>query len=405
MVSASKYPRFVTLIFGAMFIYLVAVLFHLPTLFFMSAALIVAPVVSYLLAAGGLRGIEAERRLPARLWPDERIEVELRLCNHNWLPKCLLRVDEQLPDGLEGDPEDPPGCVVPMLWGEVFIHRYPLTARYRGRYRLAPPVTTAVDTFDLFRARREVGPANEVIVYPRRVPLKSHELSAPNLAGAVRRQRPTASGTDFRATREYQPGDDLRRVHWRSTARRGKPIVMEFEEPATTDLFVILDVSDAARVGVGKQNTFETAVTVAASVIEHELEHDNTVGLLLDSKPAVHFPLTRERHDLLRFMEALAVVEPDPSVSFAATLGRAAEIVPSSAVVLAITCCATAPVLAALGQLMKRRSVALAWVDPSGYAGGDGAGGGEFLAQTKALGVSVFRIEGDEIAAGLARPL
>ena len=79
MTAAARSPRLATLMFGALFIYLVAVLFHLPVLFFMSAALVLAPLASYWLAAGGLSQIRAERRLPSRLWPDERVEVELRL--------------------------------------------------------------------------------------------------------------------------------------------------------------------------------------------------------------------------------------------------------------------------------------------------------------------------------------
>ena len=403
MVAASRSPRFATLMFGALFIYVVGMMFGMPTLFFMSAALAIVPAVSYALAAVGLRDIEAERRLSSRLWPDERVEVELRLINHNWLPKCLLHIDEDLPAGLTGDPADPPGCVIPMLWGDTYCHRYPLIANQRGRYVLPPVVTTAVDTFDLFRARRRTGPANEIVVYPRRVPLNNHVLHAPALDGLIQRHRPLATGTDFRATREYLPGDDLRRVHWRSTARRGKPIVVEFEEPASTDLFVVLDTSGEGVQGDAADNSFETGVTLVASLVEHELERSNAIGLLLDTDPPCHLPLTRERHDRLRFFEALAVVATGPGRPFAATVQAAAELVPSSAVVLLVTASTSPALHGAVAHLVRHHAVALAWLDPAGYPGVDGADGGAFLSGLRPLGVAPFRIIRDDLAGSLAR--
>ncbi|NUQ00449.1 MAG: DUF58 domain-containing protein [Armatimonadetes bacterium] len=404
MLSVSRSPRFTTLLFGALFIYFVAVLFSLPSLFFMAAALVIAPAVSYLLAALGLREIRGERRIPSRLWPDEKVEVEIRLENRALLPKCLLRIDEDLPDGLGGDEASPPGCVVPMLWGDLTTCGYPLIARYRGRYRLAPLVATAVDTFDLFRARRQIGPSNEIVVYPRRVPLSIHALHAPTLDGMIRRSRPVASGVDFRGTREYQPGDDLRRIHWRSTARRGRPIVVEFEEPATTDLFIVLDVSPTAAQGEGRENTFETAVTVAASVIEYELEHGNAVGLYLDGPEPTHLALTRERHELLRFLEALALVEADAPRPLAETIARAGELVPHTAVVFLVSTDASAATAAAVTELTRQHAVAYGWIDPWGHPGAPESDAAGFLARLKSAGVAVFAIRRDDIAAGLTQP-
>ncbi len=403
MLASARSPRFTTLMFGALFIYFVAVLFQLPMLFFMTSALLVVPMVSYLLAAAGLRHVAAERRLPARLWPDERTRVELRVRNHAWLPKCLLRVDEELPDGLAGDPLDPPGCVVPMLWDEPFVHRYPIIARHRGRYLIPPVAVTALDTFDLFRARRQVGPGNEVVVYPRCVPVNTHELHAPNLDGTYHRSRPIASGTDFRATREYQPGDDLRRVHWRSTARRNHPIVVEFEEPTTTELFLVLDVGVDNVLGTGRDNTLETGITLAASVVSDELEHGNAVGLWIGTPSPVRFPLTRERHDLLRFLEALAVVEPAPQ-PFAATVAQVAELAPSTAVTVLVSSSLDQVLVGSVALLARRRAAAYVWLDPTGYPGAAERSGDGFLSELKRLGVVTFRVRREGIAAGLAQP-
>lgn len=407
MLASRRHFRFVTLMCGAVFIYAVALIFSLPALYFFCACLLVLPAVSYCLAAFGLGRIKGERRLPARLWPGDKVDVELRLQLESFFPKCLLRIDEQLPVGLAGDPRQPPGCVVPMLWGDTHVYRYPLTAVHRGRYRLPALRCTALDTFDLFAASREVGPADELLVYPATVPLRDHALHSPTLVGQIRRRRPSSDGTDFRATREYRPGDELRRIHWRSTARRGTPIVMEFEEPASLDMFVILDASTGSLVGEGKVTNFETGVTLAASIVEHELDRGNAVGLLCQSEQRLHLPLTDERHRLLEFFEALALVEADCPEPFARTLAGALDDVPSGVEVLIISGSEDTALVASVQRLLQRQHpVALAWLDPRGYPGIENGAAGEALLQAvKSVGGLPFRVRRGRIAAGLAEPL
>ncbi len=406
MTSTSRSPRFATLVFGALFIYLVAVLFHLPNLFYMTSALVVAPGISVLLAKLGLRQVIAERRLPSRLWPDERVEVELRLENTSLFPKCLLRVDEELPPGLEGDPRDPPGAVVPILWGDPAVHRYPITARRRGRYMLPPVMTTALDTFALYHAKSQQGAGNEVVVYPRRVPLHAHGLHGPSFDGVIRRRRPIASGTDFRGTREYLPGDDLRRVHWRSTARRNKPIVLEFEEPATLDMVLVLDLDPGPVYGAPGDDTFETGVTLAASLIEHELEHGNAVSLVMDRDDAGELRLTRERHDLLRFFERLALAAPKAGTDFAALVRQVATSAPSQAVLLLLSGRLDERFLDELRRIAQDRPVSYAWLDPASYPeGGVAVDPTSFLERAKVSGASCFRIRREAIGEGVVRPV
>ncbi|MBI2299543.1 MAG: DUF58 domain-containing protein [Armatimonadetes bacterium] len=406
MMASARYPRVTVLVFGFMFIYIVAALFHLPALFYMAAALAVAPVVSYGVARAGLHRVRAERRIPPRLWPGESVEVEVRVYNQALLPKCLLRVDERLPAGLEGDKAEPPGCVVPMLWGEPFVHVYRLVPRKRGRYALPPVRVTAVDALDLTRAVVPSGPADETLVYPQVIPLKDVTIHQATRRGRRRRQRSLTDGTDFRSTREYVPGDDLRRVHWPSTARRGEPIVVEFEEHAVGDLLVVLDTSAAGRTGGAIDNTFETAVTLAASVIAHELERSHAVGLFMDGPLPAYLPLTRERSDLLAFLELLATVEADGARPFMAGIGAAEAVVPPGTEVLLVSGSLDPAIpFAVSGLLAGVQDVSYAFVDPSAYASNGAAAVGPFVDRLQGTGAVVYRIRPGQIERGLREPL
>jgi uncharacterized protein (DUF58 family) len=94
------------------------------------------------------------------------------------------------------------------------------------------------------------------------------------------------SGEDDIATREYREGDDLRRVHWRSTAKRGELMVRREEQPRQMRATVLLDTRGRGHRGDGPASSFEWAVSAAASVAVHFAEAKHGVRMILDGRPA-----------------------------------------------------------------------------------------------------------------------
>jgi uncharacterized protein (DUF58 family) len=93
-----------------------------------------------------------------------------------------------------------------------------------------------------------------------------------------------ASGEDDIATREYRYGDDLRRVHWRSTARRGELMVRRDEQPRQMRATVVLDARAVGHRGDGPASSFEWAVSAAASVAVHLSGQRYGLRLLADGR-------------------------------------------------------------------------------------------------------------------------
>ena len=119
--------------------------------------------------------------------------------------------------------------------------RYALAAVPRGRYRIE---TAAIveDAFGLERSERPLAEAGALIVYPRLTELERLFSETGEHARDGRRlllQRP--SGFDLHSVRDYVEGDSLRKVHWRSTARRGQLMVKELEDSPRDDVAVVLD--------------------------------------------------------------------------------------------------------------------------------------------------------------------
>jgi uncharacterized protein (DUF58 family) len=164
---------------------------------------------------------------------------------------------------------------------------------------------TVSDPFGLASRTRRVLPTEEVIVYPR-----VHDvLPLPEFAGseldrdeARAHARLDASG-EFLTLREYAPGDDLRRVHWRSTARRDRLMMRQNEARRRSPVLVMLDVRPNAH----DRASFERAVEACASVSTALERAGRPWELMLSTGVIVGAP---GRRHLVSVMDELAIVQP-----------------------------------------------------------------------------------------------
>jgi uncharacterized protein (DUF58 family) len=144
-------------------------------------------------------------------------------------------------------------------------------------FRVGPLQASVADPFGLASATREIAPATELTVFPRIEMVTALPLTTGHdpRAGAG---HPTfvGSGDEFFALREYEVGDDLRRVHWPSTARRDELMIRQHEMPWQGRATVLLDV----RAGGHTEETLEKAISAAASLLTASWHRDSQVRLL-----------------------------------------------------------------------------------------------------------------------------
>lgn len=154
------------------------------------------------------------------------------------------------------------------------IYRLP-TAK-RGVYPVGPLVVERVDAFGLARREKHFGDEETLWVHPRRHRLRAH-LPTPqrSLEGPTTDIAPRGTIT-FHALREYVAGDDLRHVHWRSSARLGQLMVRQYIDTSLPDVTVVLDT----RLSAMDEDQFERAAEIAASVLSSWAIHDFPARLL-----------------------------------------------------------------------------------------------------------------------------
>ncbi|MER8031453.1 DUF58 domain-containing protein [Streptomyces bauhiniae] len=225
--------------------------------------------------------VTAERGLaPARVPATGEARVRLRVDNVSRLPTGLLMLQDRVPYVLGPRPRFVLDRVEPGGHREV---SYRVRSDLRGRYRLGPLQVRLSDPFGMCELTRSFSAYDTLTVLPRVEPLPPVRFGGEALGHGDGRQRSLAlAGEDDLIPRGYRHGDDLRRVHWRSTARHGELMVRREEQPQRSRCTVLLDTRAVAYEGAGPGSAFEWAVSGAASVVAHLLERGFSVRLLTD---------------------------------------------------------------------------------------------------------------------------
>lgn len=251
--------------------------FGLTALTSVGVLLVLLPVAAGLLAMRRPE-IEITRSvLPRRVAVDAPADVTLELHNLGERTTPVVRAEENLAYALG----DRPRMILPrMRPGETVGLTYRVRSHVRGRHQLGPLTVRLVDPFGLAeRAGVHPGTA-EITVLPRVEPLSPTQEHRTGSGGDTSlSRRISLAGELDPSVREYRHGDDLRRIHWPSTARTGDMMVRQDEEPGHRRALVVVDDRRDAHAGTGAAGSFEWAVSAAASVVSRLFVEQHEVHL------------------------------------------------------------------------------------------------------------------------------
>ena len=275
--------------------------------------------------------------------------------------------------------------------GRRFAGGYELRAVPRGRYAFQTVKLTIEDPFALAHADLEQGEPQALVVYPRLVRLDRLFSEGGAHAQDGRRlllRRPT--GYELHSVREYVEGESLRKVHWRSTARRGQLMVKELEDAPRDEVAVLLD-GHAPR-----GELFEVAVRAAGSVLQAHFRHGRRCALVVNSTARESQAVTNES-DWRRALEILAGAEADARTPAFALLQSDGGVAARSLELVVVTSQVEPALVDRLVQrVLSRRGVSLVYVQA------DAQPEPQLLRlQTVGIPVAVVRPGGD-LAASLA---
>src|SRR5689334_1496299 len=234
--------------------------------------------------------------------------VTLTLANEGLAPNGVLRLEDQVPYVLGTRPRF---VVEGIRHGWRHSVTYQVRSDVRGRFEIGPMTVRVSDPFGLVELGRTFRTTVPLIVTPRTIPLPHIPLGGAWTGSGDNRPRAFATGSAEDVTvREYRRGDDLRRVHWRSSARVGELMVRREEQPWQSRATLFLDNRLRAHRGQGPASSLEAAVSTAASIAVHLAHRGYSVRLVTASgDDAASVWHTREADtNIAPLLESLAVI-------------------------------------------------------------------------------------------------
>jgi uncharacterized protein (DUF58 family) len=300
--------------------------------------------------------------------------------------------------------------------------------RRRGQYTLGPLTLSCGDPLGLFQLRRELPATSSMVVYPAVIPIPSFVPPLGQLPGGdAVRQRTHYITTNVSGVRDYAPGDSFNRIHWRSTARRNRLIVKEFELDPTADIWIVPDMHRAVQASLpfpevepadpwlailhGKRKaeieldpaTEEYIVTVAASVTQHFIYKDRAVGMVVYGQAREVLQPDRGHRQLTKILETLALIRAQGEVPMTQLLLAEGERLGRGITLVLVTSSLDRAWIAAARDLMRRgvRIVAVV-VDPGSFGGeGDASAA---IAELQMSRIPAYLVRnGDNLAQALSR--
>jgi uncharacterized protein (DUF58 family) len=249
----------------------------------------------------------------SRLFPGEPLALTLEAGNRSCLPMAL---QTSLSVGGLQSPSGEPVVrgEAGLLWYQQVEFRWTVTASQRGVHRLGPPRCATGDLFGFFTSTWMAGAAQEIVVYPRIVPLARFPLPRRDFFGIPGAESPVRDPVYILGTREYQPGRPARHIHWKATARHQRLQEKLFEPTAQEKILLAVDVDGFARHGAGPE--FERTLEAVASVAVRLDREGSAVGLIangaVEGGRGAVVPIGRHPQQLPAILELLARLRMTP---------------------------------------------------------------------------------------------
>jgi uncharacterized protein (DUF58 family) len=267
-------------------------------------------------ASRSLAAVVLERHHDQRVFWGETFLVHVEVRNRSWLPVLWLRLHDTVPANLT------PGAVfrqvISLLPHERLRLSYRLVGRQRGYYRFGPLVSLGGDLLGTAAYEHHSEHEDYVIVYPKIVALADLGFPSQSPFGILpSRERLFEDPTRIRGVRDYQPGDSLRRMDWKTSARVGSLQVRRYEPAIALETAVFLNLDSTDYPQKYRRQATELGIVIAASAAVHLIEKRQAVGLFTNGRDPLaestdttpSLSLRKGREHLMHLLQLLACVE------------------------------------------------------------------------------------------------
>jgi uncharacterized protein (DUF58 family) len=347
-------------------------LFLVALLFFMTGG------VARLWGKYCLNRIEYHRHLSSnRVFFGEDITFEVEISNRKILPLPWLQTEDEIPrevtllKGTTSPSYLPTHTVLSNIFSLSWYHkikrRYPVRCLQRGYFTFGPARISSGDLFGFFTSHQEIETIDNLMVYPRILSMEELGIPSKQPLGDIRTRNHIFQDPILTlGVREYQFGDSLKRIDWKSTARLGKLQTRIFEPTTTVDMGIFLDVRTVEYPHWGSvSELLELGIVAAASIANYALAEGYRVGLYVNQNKRneaelIRIPPSQHTGQLKNILEALAPIQPIEMISIGRLVINESKNLPWGSTMVVITAIPSEELLAALTNMRRvGRKVAL----------------------------------------------
>ena len=288
-----------------------------------------------------------------RAFIGETISVRIELENRKMLPlpwyEWRFALGEQIPcrdETLSASAAPGSSWVTrqgALGWYENHSWTFQIQPLERGFHALGPSTIRSADLLGIFPGIKENNDTQHITVFPRVCRMEEIGLPADRPLGLVRgRNKLFEDPLRITGLREYRPGDPLRRIDWKATARSGDLQSRLYEPSATQQLYLLVNIDTMEHAWEGYlRDELERTVSAAASIATWAAGNRFAVGLLANGAyPNADRPIrlapSRSRDQITRILEALAVIQPLTMGDLAIQIRREAGRMPVGSTIVII---------------------------------------------------------------------
>lgn len=321
--------------------------------FYLLYALVGIYVLGRIWARRSLAAVHLSRHHDRRVFWGERFAVQVDVRNRGLLPVLWMRLADTVPAELASGRAF--RKVLSLLPREQVRLTYSLAGRRRGYYTMGPLVTEGGDLLGSASYKNRHQDDDYVIVYPKIVALRCLDFPSQSPFGILpSRERLFEDPTRIRGVRDYQQGDSLRRIDWKTSARVGSLQVRRYEPAIALETAIFLNLDGSDYVSAGRAMATELGIVIAASISTHLVEKRQAISLVTNGRDPLRepdleassrttvptLPLRKGREHLMDVLDLLARIQVTPegdAVPFLDLLNRYSMGLPWGSTVVVVT--------------------------------------------------------------------
>jgi uncharacterized protein (DUF58 family) len=321
----------------------------------------------------GTARLEYRRRLSTpRAVAGDDVGLDVIIWNRKALPLPWVTGEDRVPDRLsvrerEEMPRDEawPGTLLlrndwALGWYERVVRHFHVDGVRRGSYRFGPASLGVRDVVGRLAREDKVDDQDSLVVAPAMAPLRHPDRESSPLGERRTRHSLAVDPALYAGVRPFQPGDSLRLIHWRATARLGSPVTRRLEPARGREAILIVDVQtvDGPYWLTWDEDAFESLCVIAASAARQLLDDGASVGIAAANfagspQRFAWLPPRASLAQLPRIGEVLARIGPVPSAPLGTLIAWLTTHAPTGCRLLLISTRDPVPLLATLRRARR----------------------------------------------------